>query len=123
MSSVFCRGVIREHIAEKQQHTNRALEVCTAKILADEKSLCRNQFEILMMSSLFPPLLKPTPASWSAVTAAQTLRIRKGAGESLFCSGAPCKSSTTIFERFCEGLQSVTVYFDIVSRNIRWAIV
>ena len=129
MSRVFCRGVIREHIAGKQQHTNRALEVCTAKILADEKSLCRNQFEILMMSSLFPPLLKPTqamsrqPASWSAVTAAQTLRIRKGARESLFCSGAPCKSSTTIFERFCEGLQSVTVYFDIVSRNIRWAIV
>ena len=54
MSRVFCRGVIREHIAGKQQHTNRALEVCTAKILADEKSLCRNQFEILMMSSLFP---------------------------------------------------------------------
>ena len=123
MSRVFCRGVIREHIAGKQQHTNRALEVCTAKILADEKSLCRNQFEILMMSSLFPPLLKPTPASWSAVTAAQTLRIWKGAGESLFCSGAPGKSSTTIFERFCEGLQSITVSFDIVNRNIRWAIV
>ena len=123
VESILQRSHQRAHCWKTAAYKSGAGSLYSENSSRRKISVCRNQFEILMMSSLFPPLLKPTPASWSAVTAAQTLRIRKGARESLFCSGAPCKSSTTIFERFCEGLQSVTVYFDIVSRNIRWAIV
>ena len=73
VESILQRSHQRAHCWKTAAYKSGAGSLYSENSSRRKISVCRNQFEILMMSSLFPPLLKPTqamsrqPASWSAV--------------------------------------------------------